>query len=142
MLHIALVEDNPADARMMQLALEQTAAPISVTVIDDGLKAIEYLKQVRSSKAPDKCDVVLLDLNLPRLSGHEVLEQIRACEQLKSLPVVVLSGSSDPADVNRCYRTGANSYIVKPVHLPEILATAARFVAYWSQCVELPTAGD
>src|ERR1700735_218430 len=119
MLRIAMAEDNPADARMMRMALEQAGIPIEVTVLTDGLKAMEYLR-ARGKEAPC-CDVLLLDLNLPRLSGYEVLEQIKSSEELKSLPVIVMSGSSDPTDVNRCYLAGANSYIVKPTHLAQIL---------------------
>jgi CheY-like chemotaxis protein len=135
MLHIVLVEDNPADAEMLETALQQAGAPVDIIRLDDGIKAIEYLTQNNISS---KHDLVLLDLNLPRLSGFEVLERIRACEDLKSLPVIVMSGSSDPADIERCYRAGANSYICKPSHLEEIFFTVAQLVAYWSTVVKLP----
>jgi CheY-like chemotaxis protein len=138
MLHIVLVEDNRADAEMLEMALQQTGAPVNIVRLDDGVKAIEYLSQ---AKAAQQHDLVLLDLNLPRLSGFEVLERIRSREDLKSLPVVVMSGSSDPADIERCYRTGANSYICKPTHLEEIFFTIEHLVAYWSKVVKLPTKG-
>ena len=138
MLHIVLVEDNPADAEMLEMALEQAGAPVSIVHLDDGVKAMEYLSRVGTKQ---QYDLVLLDLNLPRLSGFEVLERIRAREDLKSLPVVVMSGSSDPGDVERCYRSGANSYICKPTHLEEIFFTIEHLVAYWSKVVLLPTKG-
>lgn len=137
MLHIALVDDSPADSQMMQMALEQTGAAIEVTVLEDGARAMEYLTGT-GCKGPAGCDLVLLDLNLPRVSGYEVLEQIRACEKLSGLPVIILSGSSDEWDVERCYEAGANSYIVKPTHLTDILLAATQFVDYWSRCVKLP----
>jgi CheY-like chemotaxis protein len=136
MLHIVLVEDNLADAEMLETALQQTSAPVDIIRLDDGIKAIEYLTQNNISS---RHDLVLLDLNLPRLSGFEVLERIRAHEDLKSLPVVVMSGSSDPTDIERCYRAGANSYICKPSHLEEIFFTVAQLVAYWSKVVKLPS---
>jgi CheY-like chemotaxis protein len=135
MLHIVLVEDNPADAEMLETVLQQTGAPVDIVRLDDGFKAIEYLTLNNVAR---QYDLVLLDLNLPGLSGFEVLERIRAHEELKSLPVVVMSGSSDPADIERCYRDGANSYVCKSSHLEEIFFTVAQLVAYWSTVVKLP----
>jgi len=111
--------------------------PVEITHVEDGVQAVECLANQESLARC--CDVVLLDLNLPRLTGFEVLEHIRGCEQLKSLPVVVMSGSTDTDEIDRCYQAGANSYICKPIHLDEILATAAGFVMYWSSCVKLPS---
>jgi CheY-like chemotaxis protein len=135
-LHIILVEDNPADAQMLQTALEQADTPVEVVLLDNGMKAIEYLT---GNNVPRPRDLVLLDLNLPRLNGFEVLERIRANDDLKSLPVVVMSGSSDPMEIERCYRAGANSYICKPTHLDEIFSTIEQLVTYWSKCVKLPS---
>jgi len=135
MFRILIIEDNPADAQILQMALERAGVPLEIIHLDDGAKAMEYLSAGKSSH----CDLVLLDLNLPRLSGFEILERIRASEELAGLPVVVTSGSADAADVDRCYRAGANSYICKPAHLVDILTAAARIVAYWSQCVTLPS---
>ena len=137
MLHIVLVEDNPADAQMLQTALRATGTPTEITLLTDGAKALEHFCGNASAGAHN-CDLLLLDLNLPRVSGFEVLERIRAREDLKYLPVIVMSGSSSPMEVERCYRAGANSYVCKPSHLDEIFSKVAKFVAYWSQCVELP----
>jgi CheY-like chemotaxis protein len=138
MLRIALVEDNPADAQMFQMALNRAGLPVQITLLEDGLAALEYLTGCNPQNTPRPCDLVLLDLNLPRLSGFEVLESIRATQNLMTLPVIVMSGSSNPSEVERCYRAGANSYICKPTHFDEILSTAAQFLAYWSHCVRLP----
>lgn len=135
MFRIVLVEDNPADARILETALARAGAPTTVVVLENGRKAVDYF----TGAGPVECDVALVDLNLPLVSGFEVLEAIRASKTLRSLPVIVLSGSSSPADVDRCYQAGANSYICKPVHLDEIYAMAARFVAYWTECVKLPS---
>jgi len=140
MLRILLVEDNPADAQMLQTALRQAGEATEVILMTNGVKALEYLAgENRSSGRP--CDLVLLDLNLPGLGGFDILKHLRACEDYNSLPVIVMSGSSDPMEVERCYRAGANSYICKPTHLDDILATTAEFVAYWSHCVRLPSRG-
>ncbi len=137
MLRILLVEDNPADAHMLGTALEKTGTPVEITHLKDGVEAIAFL--TKNQKASQSCDVVLLDLNLPRLSGFEVLEYIRSYEELKRLPVVIMSGSNNIEEIDRCYQLGANSYICKPIHLAEILSTAERFMAYWSNCVKLPS---
>jgi two-component system response regulator len=137
MLRILLVEDNPADAHMLGTALEKTGMPVEITHLKDGMEAVEYL--AKQQMVSQSCDVVLLDLNLPRLSGFEVLEYIRSCKDLRRLPVVIMSGSNNIEEIDRCYQLGANSYICKPIHLTEILSTAERFMAYWSDCVRLPS---
>jgi len=130
------VEDNPPDAQMLRTALGKTGLPVEITHVKDRLEAVECL--ANEQKALQSCNVILLDLNLPRLSGFEVLEHIRSTEELKSLPVVIMSGSTNSDEIDRCYQAGANSYICKPIHFEEMLSTAAWFVAYWSKCVKLP----
>ena len=139
MLRIVLLEDNPADAEMLGMALEQAGAATEIKVIADGVEAAEYFETIDAASGPLEFDLVLLDLNLPRMSGFEVLERIRAHESLKGLPVIVLSGSSAAPDVDRCYRAGANCYLCKPLHLDEIFAMAVQFVTYWSGFAKLPT---
>ncbi len=139
MLRILLVEDNPADAQMLQTSLAKTGIPVEITRIEDGEKAIEYLASDHRTVASPCCDIVLLDLNLPRVGGYEVLEYIRGRQELKSLPVIIMSGSRDMDEIDRCYQAGANSYICKPIHLDEILSTAASLLTYWSNCVKLPS---
>src|SRR5262249_53093607 len=104
MLRIAMVEDDPAEAQMLQMALRQGSPPPEIVLLEDGMQVLEYLAGDRDHS--HLCDLVLLDLNLPRLSGFEVLERIRADEHLRSLPVVLMSGSVDPAEVERGYRLG------------------------------------
>jgi CheY-like chemotaxis protein len=138
MLRILLIEDNPADAQMLNTSLLKTGASIEITRLEDGEKALEYLASERTVASPP-CDIVLLDLNLPRVGGYEVLKYIRSRTELKSLPVIIMSGSSNTDEIDRCYQAGANSYICKPIYLDDILFTAASLVAYWSKCVRLPS---
>ncbi len=138
MLRIVLVEDNPADAEMLKRALERAAAGTEIKLFEDGAKALDYLT-AESRNGGRPCDLAVLDLNLPGLNGFAILERIRSSETLRGLPVVVMSGSSDPSEVARSYAAGANSYICKPAHLDEIYQMAAHFVAYWSKCAQLPT---
>jgi len=138
MLHILLIEDNPADAQVLEMALRRAGVPVDLHLLSDGEEAVEYL----TGSGRPSCDLVLLDLNLPKLSGFEVLSQIKSHEHLKDLPVVVMSGSANAEDVERCYRGGASSYICKRSRLQEILDSTAKFAAYWANCVELPSRGN
>jgi CheY-like chemotaxis protein len=133
MLRILLVEDNPADAQMLRTSMVKTGLPLEIIRVEDGEKAIGYLATSPS------CDIVLLDLNLPRVGGYEVLEYIRNRKELKRLPVIIMSGSTDVDEIDRCYQAGANSYICKPIRLDEILSMAVALVTYWSTCVKLPS---
>src|SRR5262245_55764319 len=125
---ILLVEDNPADVKIMQRALAQTAIRVELVVVHDGQEAIDYLMRQGAHSRREETDVnggtevtpwrhpdlVVLDLNLPRLTGIDVLRQVRTVEQLCLTPVVVLSTSRRPEDVSEAYAAGANTYIEKP----------------------------
>ena len=139
MLRIVLIEDSPADAHMLRTALEQTGIPIDIATIADGVEAMEYFSEANAERVLRECDLVLLDLNLPRISGFELLQRIKTSVDLRRIPVIVMSGSTDSSEIKRCYHAGANSYICKPNHLDEILDAATQFVAYWSNCVQLPS---
>jgi CheY-like chemotaxis protein len=133
MLRIALVDDNDLDARLLTMAMERVGQPLKITHFDDGARALE-----RIGKDAGEFDLVLLDLNLPGLSGAQVLEQLRKGEASRSLPVIMISSSNDPADIQRCYSLGANSYVCKPVHLAEVFETTTQLVTYWSKCAVIP----
>lgn len=126
-LRILIVEDSRAEAHLLAMALRKTGRPLEIVIVEDGMKAVEYIKTARG-----ECDLVLLDLNLPRLSGYDVLTEIKRDAELRSLPIVILSGSTDPADIDRCCRAGADSYIAKPVHLDAVFEMAAQLVEYWT----------
>lgn len=134
MFRIVVVEDNPSEAQILEMALHETAEPLQIVLVEDAVEAMDYL-----TSTPNPCDLILLDLNLPGINGFELLERLRGGDQFRSLPVVALSGSSNPDEVARCYRAGANSYICKPIHLDEIYAMAAHVVNYWVKTVSVPS---
>lgn len=135
---IALVEDNPADAEMLKVALQEAGANVNIVILRTGAEALAYLLGNDDSKSP-LCDLVILDLNLPKVSGFEVLEKIRGADSLKALPVVMMSGSKNREEIDRCYSLGANAYISKPTHLSEIYETAAKLMNFWFDCAQIPT---
>ena len=135
---IAVVEDNPADAELLRFALQQTGIHFEIIVLKDGAQALHYLEfPDRSGRSP-VCDLMFMDLNVPVVNGFEVLEEMRSHEELRQIPVIVMSGSENQEDVNRCYRAGANSYISKANDIDEILAKTELLVSYWFKCVKLP----
>ena len=136
---IALIEDNPADTKMIRFALHEVDPAIDVMAFEGGADALQYFAAASMNDAFMPCDLLLVDLNLPALSGLQVLERIRANDHLRMLPVIMLSGSSNARDVERCYLAGANSYVTKPTNLEDLLAIMARLVSYWYDCASLPT---
>jgi CheY-like chemotaxis protein len=139
MLRIALIEDSHSDAELLRMALDSVGEPISITHFDDGRHAIRELMDHRR-----EFDLLLLDLNLPGFNGLEVLQRLKGDDRTRSLPVVVMSGSNAPVDIEQSYAFGASSYICKPVHLDDVFVMAGHLVSYWAKCVERPTsvAGD
>jgi CheY-like chemotaxis protein len=129
---ILLVEDNAADAQLMRIAFAETLPEARLSVVSDGETAVRTLLD---GGAPP--DLVLLDLNLPRLSGHEVLAAVRADPAVGRVPVVVLSSSAAAADVQRSYELGA-SHIAKPADMDGLLAIAEAIARYWFATVTLP----
>jgi two-component system, chemotaxis family, response regulator Rcp1 len=117
-LHILLVEDSPSDARLIREALHETALDVQITVARDGVEALDYL--LRSGKTSQgRPDLIVLDLNLPRKNGREVLAEIKSSSELKQIPVVVMTSSTAEEDVAGAYSLNANCYVVKPHELRE-----------------------
>lgn len=116
-IKILLVEDNPADVRMASLALRDSDLPHELTILSDGEAVLDYLKQSGPYAGSPRPDVVFLDLNLPRVTGLEILLEMRKDKVLKDIPVVVLSGSDSPETVQDAYNAGADLFIHKPVNL-------------------------
>ena len=133
-VRILLVEDSEADAILVQEALSQVSDGHSVETVRDGERA---LARLRSSTAP-RPDLVLLDLNLPRKDGRAVLAEIKADEALRSIPVIVLTTSSAPADVAYAYTHSANSYVRKPLGLDALVEAAAAIRDFWLRTATLP----
>jgi two-component system, response regulator len=126
-VEILLVEDNPEDLELVLRALQRNKLTNRIHVARDGAEALEFLS--RGGMQLPK--VVLLDLKLPKVSGIQVLEAIRADERTRVLPVVVLTSSREGPDVRRCYELGVNSYIVKPVDFDAFVKAVAEVGLYW-----------
>ena len=137
-LRILLVEDNPDDVDVTKVALEQNSVDTELVVADDGVIAIEILRKEGEHTSEETPDLILLDLNLPRKTGFEVLEELKSDPDLKSIPVVVLTTSDDVRDVTVAYQLHANSYVVKPVDLMEFIGAVKGIIEYWDTVVQLP----
>ena len=135
---ILLVEDNPGDVRLTQEAFKEGQICNNLHVVTDGIKALDFLyKRGEYADAP-KPDIILLDLNLPRKNGDEVLEEIRADPELKYLPVIILTSSSAEEDVIRSYKLQANAFLTKPVDPAEFIEVVRSFQQFWLSVVRLP----
>jgi CheY-like chemotaxis protein len=138
---ILLVEDSPDDVLLIQRAFRKANLLNPVAVVSDGEKAIEYLSGTGaySDRAKFQLPVlILLDLKLPRKSGHEVLGWVKQHPSLRRLPVVVLTSSTETVDVNKAYDLGANSYLVKPVGFDDLFAMVKTLQPYWLIMNEKP----
>ncbi len=137
---ILLVEDSPEDFETAERAFRRSGLKNPIVRCSDGDEALEFLfRRGRFADAP-RPGVVLLDLNLPGTDGREVLAEIKADPQLKHIPVIVLTTSSDDRDVQACYQAGASSYIQKPVDLEGFMRAIERLNDYWFEVVILPKA--
>jgi len=139
---ILLVEDNPADVKITQRALRDGRMPVDLPVARDGQEAVEYLlRQGPHGADPQwrKPDLVLLDINLPRLTGFQVLERIRSTPALKATPVVVLTTSRRQEDVQQMYEAGANTYFEKPQDFNRFVEVLQLIQRYWLETALLPS---
>ncbi|MBB1473264.1 response regulator [Luteimonas sp. MC1782] len=131
---ILLVEDNPDDVELTRIAFAEANIANALTVVTDGAAALDYLfaRGAHADRDPDDLpSIVLLDLNLPKVDGREVLQAIRSQERTRSLPVVVLTTSGEPFDVEASYALGANSYIRKPVDFGQFVWAVKQVGLYW-----------
>ena len=131
---ILLVEDNPDDVELTRLAFEESKIANKLVVVSDGAAALDYLfaKGRYADRDPSQLpSIVLLDLNLPKVDGREVLQAIRANEATRTLPVVVLTTSAEPFDVEASYALGVNSYIQKPVDFEQFVWAVKQVGLYW-----------
>ena len=138
---ILLIEDNPADQEMTRRALASANDRIHMEVVDDGELALDFLlrRDVYHSDDTPVPHLVLLDLNLPKLSGKDVIRRIRSEESIKHLPLIVLSTSHAQEDIVESYRLGCNSYLLKPNRFDEYVTTMRQLTDYWLNGVRLPT---
>jgi len=140
-IEILLIEDNPGDADLAREALETSKLYNSLHVVGDGEEAMAYLQnQGKYADAPHP-DLILLDLNLPKKDGREVLAEIKADDDLRRVPVVVLTTSSDEQDILKSYNLHANCYITKPIDLEQFIRVVQSIQDFWFSIVVLPPNG-
>jgi CheY-like chemotaxis protein len=135
---ILMVEDNPADVRLAQEAFRECAAHNSLSVARDGVEATDFLHRRGMFSNARRPDLILLDLNLPRKDGREVLGEIKADPELMRIPVIVLTTSRAEKDVQTTYDLHANCYVVKPVDLEEFLGVVRSIEHFWLKAATLP----
>ncbi len=133
---ILLVEDNPLDARATLSAAERLKLANAIHHVEDGARALDYLDGCEPHERPD---LVLLDLDLPGIDGHGVLERIRADDRFQLTPVVVLTTSDDATDVQRAYAAGANAFVTKPVGLEGWVDLVQQIDGFWFSLVQMPS---
>jgi two-component system, chemotaxis family, response regulator Rcp1 len=141
-IEILIVEDNPGDVRLTQEALRDAKVRNRLSVAKDGVEALAYLHREGKYGSAPRPDLILLDLNLPRKDGREVLADIKDDLNLRSIPVVILTTSQDERDVLSAYESYANCYIVKPVDLVQFIVVVKSIEDFWFQIVRLPPDGN
>lgn len=138
LIEILMVEDNPGDVRLTREAMKEGKIKNRLSVVGDGVEALEFLRrQGRFADAP-RPDLILLDLNLPRKDGREVLAEIKSDPALRTIPVVVLTTSHADEDVVRAYNLHANCYITKPVDFNQFMKVVQQIDDFWVNLVTLP----
>jgi CheY-like chemotaxis protein len=138
-VEILLVEDNPGDVRLTREALKEGKVWNNLHVVEDGEAAIDFTKQAGPYANAPRPDIILLDLNLPRKDGREVLAILKADENLKRIPVVILTSSKAEEDVLRAYDLSANCYITKPVDFEQFIKVVRVIEEFWLTVVKLPS---
>lgn len=136
MFEILLVEDNTGDVRLTTEAFSEINAKVHIHHVGDGAKALEYLREMKDKTLPD---LILLDLNLPKIDGREVLKQVKSNDKIKHVPLLILTTSQASTDIQQCYQLGANAYINKPVDFNEFLATIRVIDEFWIRRAKMPS---
>lgn len=137
-IEILLIEDNPGDARLTQEAMRAAKMTNVLHVVEDGVQAMEFLRQRSRFKDAPRPDLILLDLNLPKKDGRAVLAEVKADPDLRRIPVVVLTTSRSEEDVMQAYDMHANAYVTKPVNLEQFMRIVALIDEFWLKVVTLP----
>lgn len=137
-IQILLVEDDAVDVELTREALSESKIRVCLNVVKDGEQALAYLRKEEPYAQSPAPDLVILDLNLPRKNGREVLAEMKADPRLKKIPVVILTTSSDSVDVRECYALGANCYVTKPIGLDQFSQVVHAIENFWFTIVRLP----
>lgn len=139
LIHILLVEDNAGDILLTTEALENAKLLTKLSVVKDGKQAIDFLKKSDGYSDVTQPDMLLLDINLPKRNGHEVLKFIKESEALKHIPVIMLTTSSSSADIDLAYKNYVNCYVTKPIEAHSFLDVIATIENFWISIVKLPS---
>ena len=139
-VEILLVEDNPGDIRLAKEALKEAKIANNLHCVIEGVEALEFLNKEGQYAEAARPDLIILDLNLPKVSGHEVLEVIKERESLRRIPVVVLTSSEAEEDILKSYDLHANCYIRKPIGIESFIEVVTRIETFWFHVVKLPPA--
>lgn len=141
-VRILMAEDSPSDAELARLAFKNGSMVNELTIVKDGVEAIAYLRKEGAYADVQRPDVILLDLNMPKKDGLEVLAEIKKDPDLKTIPVVILTTSEDERDIMQAYRLYASSFITKPVEFDKFLEVAKGIKSFYLNVVTLPTNED
>jgi CheY-like chemotaxis protein len=138
---VLLIEDDPGDQELTRRALAEGVVKVDLHIVQDGEQAIDYLKgrgEFTAAGAAPRPDLILLDLNMPKVDGREVLRQVKTESNLRDIPVIVLTTSQQETDIVRSYDLGCNSFITKPVDLESFVHAIRELGRYWFELVTLP----
>ncbi|MBX2939428.1 MAG: response regulator [Ferruginibacter sp.] len=138
-IHILLVEDNEGDILLTREAFEDAKIQTNLSVVKDGKEAMDFLTKQGKYTESLMPDLLLLDVNLPKKNGHEVLQFLKGNEKLKHIPVIMLTTSSAPKDVNLAYKNYANCFITKPIDVTEFFGVITTIENFWISIVKLPS---
>jgi CheY-like chemotaxis protein len=137
-IHILLVEDNEGDVLLIKEAFQEASIVNNISTVNNGEKAIQFLGKSAPYEDEMSPDLILLDVNLPRKNGYEVLEYVKTNDRLKQIPVIILTTSADDKDILKSYKNYANCFITKPVNVDDFLKTVAKIENFWVQLIKLP----
>jgi CheY-like chemotaxis protein len=138
-IEVLLVEDNPADVRLTEEAFKEGRVINHLNVVSDGVAAMQFLRREGQFEHAPRPDLILLDLNLPKKNGREVLQEIKSDPALRRIPVMILSTSKADQDLHKAYNLHANCYITKPVDLEQFLNVVRSIENFWFNIVTLPS---
>ncbi len=137
-IEILLVEDNEGDVELTKIAFRERTTACHISVANDGLEALDFLHRRKHFSDAPVPQLILLDLNMPRMDGKRFLEVVKMEAKLKAIPVIMLTSSKDPSDIRECYERHASCYIVKPFDEKEFADTVRQVVDFWSDVGRLP----
>lgn len=137
-IDVLLVEDSPSDAKLTAKTFEKAKVLNTLHIVEDGVEAMDFLRQAGDYQRSPRPDLILLDLNLPKKDGRQVLEEIKEDPKLQNIPVVILTTSEDEEDILKSYKLRANCYITKPVTLQQFVRVVESIEDFWLTVVKLP----